>query len=84
MVAGGDLLESVEAQAANKKPPEGHEMPLGTRVCVWLCVMCLCVCGRVCVSCVWLCVYHVCVCDVCSWVYVLYVHRVCVLSLIHI
>ena len=46
MVAGGDLLESVEAQAASKKPPEGHEMPLGTCVCV---------------ACVWL-VYYVCLC----------------------
>ena len=50
MVAGGDLLESVEAQAASKKPPEGHEMPLGTCVCVavyvFVCVLCVFVCVR--------------------------------------
>ena len=35
--AGGDLLESVEAQAASKKPPEGHELTLG-RCLVTVCV----------------------------------------------
>ena len=61
MVAGGDLLESVEAQAANKKPPEGHEMPLGTRVCVAVCHVFVCVWPCMCIMCVAVCVSCMCV-----------------------